>query len=116
MTFFDVDIQYGSVFTARTDDVSLGNVILSKDNFQTATPLSFAIQPVRETITINDNEIQVVNAIIVKPQENLESLTNYKLKILTTVLNTGNQLLKEEFELGTGFKTAATQISDIGLL
>ena len=27
-----------------------------------------------------------------------------------------NQLLKEEFELGTGFKTAATQISDIGLL
>ena len=113
---FDVDIQYGSVFTARTDDVSLGNVILSKDNFQTATPLSFAIQPVRETITINDNEIQVVNAIIVKPQENLESLTNYKLKILTTVLNTGNQLLKEEFELGTGFKTAATQISDIGLL
>ena len=112
---FDVDIQYGSVQTAQTDDSTLGNVVLSKDNFETATPLNYSVQPVKETISIGDDEIDVVKSIIIRPQNNLEALTKYKIKINKTILNTNNQTPKESFETTIGFTTAATSIVDIGL-
>ena len=108
-------MQYGSVQTAQTDDSTLGNIILSKDNFETATPLNYSVQPVKETISIGDDEIDVVKSIIIRPQNNLEALTKYKIKINKTILNTNNQTPKEAFEATIGFTTAATSIVDIGL-
>ena len=79
---FDVDINYGSII-ASSGTVDEGNVILSNDNFVTATPLNYSVQPVRETISVNDQEIEVVKSVIIKPQDKLEAKTNFKLKVNT---------------------------------
>ena len=68
---FDVDINYGSII-ASSENVDEGNVILSNDNFETATPLNYSVQPIRETITVNEQEIDVVKSVIVKPQNKLK--------------------------------------------
>ena len=113
---FDVDINYGSLITAKTTSVEEGNVILSNDNFVTATPLNYSIQPIKETITVNDQEIDVVKSVIIKPQDKLEAKTNFKLRIKKSILNNSNQQLKDEFEMTLGFTTTSTTIIDIGLL
>ena len=112
---FDVDINYGSII-ASSGTVDEGNVILSNDNFVTATPLNYSIQPIRETITVNDQEIDVVKSVIIKPQNKLEAKTNFKLKVKKSILNNSNQQLKDEFEMTLGFTTTSTTIIDIGLL
>ena len=109
---FDVDIQYGSIQPATTDDATAGNVILSKDDFVTAEPLAFSVQPIR---TETEDETFIVSEVIIKPKNKLEALTNYKLKIKRTISNSANQLLKEEFEMEFGFTTSATTIIDIGI-
>jgi len=112
---FDVDINYGSII-ASSGNVDEGNVILSNDNFETATPLNYSVQPIRETITVNEQEIDVVKSVIVKPQNKLEAKTNFKLKVKKSILNNSNQQLKEEFVMTLGFTTTSTTIIDIGLL
>ena len=112
---FDTDMQYGSIFPCTTTDASIGNVILSKDNFETATPLNYSVQPIKRTITINDQEEEIIDSIIIKPQNDLEGLTTYKLKVKTSILSTTNQRLKEEFTTSIGFRIAATTVLDIGL-
>jgi len=113
---FDVDINYGSLIATRTTNVDEGNVILSNDNFVTATPLNYSVQPVRETISVNDQEIEVVKSVIIKPQDKLEAKTNFKIKVKKSILNNSNQQLKDEFEMTLGFTTTSTTIIDIGLL
>ena len=113
---FDVDINYGSLIATRTTNADEGNVILSNDNFVTATPLNYSVQPVRETISVNDQEIEVVKSVIIKPQDKLEAKTNFKIKVKKSILNNSNQQLKDEFEMTLGFTTTSTTIIDIGLL
>ena len=73
------------------------------------------MQPIKRTITINDQEEEIIDSIIIKPQNDLEALTTYKLKVKTTILSTTNQRLKEEFTTSIGFRIAATTVLDIGL-
>jgi len=113
---FDVDINYGSMIPTRSTNADGGNVILSNDNFVTSTPLNYSVQPIRETITVNEQEIEVIKSVIIKPQDKLESKTNFKLKIKKSILNKSNQQLKEGFEMTLGFTTSPTTIIDIGLL
>ena len=112
---FDVDINYGSVIASNGTSADEGNVILSNDNFVTATPLNYSVQPIRETITVNEQEIDVIKSVILKPQNKLESKTNFKLKVKKSILNNSNQQLKEEFVMNLGFITSSTTIIDIGL-
>ena len=90
--------------------------MISNDNFVTATPLNYSVQPVRETISVNDQEIEVVKSVIIKPQDKLEAKTNFKIKVKKSILNNSNQQLKDEFEMTLGFTTTSTTIIDIGLL
>ena len=113
---FDVDINYASIIASTGTNADEGNVILSNDNFVTATPLNYSVQPIRETITVNDQEIDVVKSVIIKPQNKLEAKTNFKLKVKKSILNNSNQQLKDEFEMTLGFTTTSTTIIDIGLL
>ena len=113
---FDVDINYGSIIVSSGTNADEGNVILSSDNFVSATSLNYSVQPIRETITVNDQEIDVVKSVIIKPQDKLEAKTNFKLKVKKSILNNSNQQLKEEFVMTLGFTTTSTTIIDIGLL
>ena len=113
---FNVDVNYGSIIPSA--NIDSGNVLLSSDNFETVVPLSYSVQPVTEEVPVIGNEtetVEVINSVIIKPQNRLESLTNYKIKVLGTVMNTSNLTLKDNFEMQFGFKTAATSIIDIGL-
>ena len=112
---FDVDINYGSIIASNGTSADEGNVILSNDNFVTATPLNYSVQPIRETITVNEQEIDVIKSVILKPQNKLEAKTNFKLKVKKSILNNSNQQLKEEFVMTLGFTTSSTTIIDIGL-
>ena len=112
---FEPDIQYGSAIPNTSSDPSIGNIILSKDNFETATPLNYSVKPLKRTITVDEQEEEIVDSIIIKPQNDLEALTTYKINIKKTILNTVNQTIKEEFTTSIGFRTAATTILDIGL-
>jgi hypothetical protein len=106
---FDPSIQYGSVIpnsSANTD--SGGNVVLSTDDFATSVPLSFSVQPVYANTTS-----QLVNSVILKSKESMESLTSFKLKIAKSIVRSDGITLQDEFISNSGFTTGATSVINI---
>ena len=118
---FEPNIQYGSIIPATDKDFEKvgGNVILSNDDFTNGVPLSFSVNPVKTTVNVGTvdepNEIQVVNAVIINPSTKLDALTNYKLKLKTSILSNNQTSLREEFVSEFGFTTTSTTVFNIDI-
>ena len=106
---FNPNIQYGSVMPNTTNKAnSAGNVILSTDNFETSVPLNFTVEPIKSNV-----ESEIVDSVILRTKSNLESLTNFKIKVSKTILSSDNITLKDEFISNGGFTTASTSVLNI---
>ena len=71
-------------------------------------PFNFTVEPIK-----SNAESEIVDSVILRTKTNLESLTNFKVKVTTTILSSDNVTLKDEFISSGGFTTASTSVLNI---